>query len=152
MAMANSDGQMAASTRVVPCANQKLRLVKCVKHVLKNLKKMQENLTNLAEPCNICDICDTCRVCLTKVSCFASESAVGPYRRCDHQISQFWVTYGDFFCDLFPGYVNDSKEGHGTFSWPDGRSYQGQWSEGKQSLDSNYVLVCLFMSLHALVA
>jgi hypothetical protein len=37
------------------------------------------------------------------------------------------------------GYVNDSKEGHGTFSWPDGRSYQGQWSEGKQSLDSDYV-------------
>ena len=32
------------------------------------------------------------------------------------------------------GYVNDSKEGHGTFSWPDGRSYQGQWAEGKQSL------------------
>ena len=53
----------------------------------------------------------------------------------------FWC----FLCSLYrffifstdsAGYVNDAKEGHGTFSWPDGRSYRGQWAEGKQSLDS----------------
>jgi len=26
----------------------------------------------------------------------------------------------------------DRKHGHGTFYWPDGRSYEGQWMEGKQ--------------------
>lgn len=30
--------------------------------------------------------------------------------------------------------MNDSKQGFGTFSWPDGRSYKGQWAEGKQTL------------------
>ena len=29
-------------------------------------------------------------------------------------------------------YVDDKKEGHGTFHWPDGRKYEGQWENGKQ--------------------
>ena len=28
-------------------------------------------------------------------------------------------------------YVDDKKEGHGTFHWPDGRKYDGQWENGK---------------------
>eukprot|EP00971_Amphidinium_carterae_P001529 30513-Amphidinium_carterae.1 len=30
------------------------------------------------------------------------------------------------------GYVNGAKSGEGTFTWPDGRIYWGQWSEGLQ--------------------
>ncbi len=28
--------------------------------------------------------------------------------------------------------IDDKKEGHGIFYWPDGRRYDGQWSDGKQ--------------------
>merc|ERR1719310_1756530 len=26
----------------------------------------------------------------------------------------------------------DKKEGEGTFTWPDGRQYEGQWHDGRQ--------------------
>lgn len=29
-------------------------------------------------------------------------------------------------------YVNDKKHGLGVFTWPDGRSYDGEWANGKQ--------------------
>lgn len=29
-------------------------------------------------------------------------------------------------------YVDDKKEGKGTFLWPDGRKYEGGWKNGKQ--------------------
>ena len=29
-------------------------------------------------------------------------------------------------------YVDDKKEGQGTFYWPDGRKYEGAWENGKQ--------------------
>ena len=29
-------------------------------------------------------------------------------------------------------YINDKKEGVGTFWWPDGRVYEGHWVNGKQ--------------------
>eukprot|EP01069_Polyplicarium_translucidae_P005481 Polyplicarium_translucidae@DN2795_c0_g1_i8.p3 len=29
-------------------------------------------------------------------------------------------------------YVHDAKEGEGTFTWPDGRRYEGFWKSGKQ--------------------
>ena len=51
------------------------------------------------------------------------------------EICQFTKQIGSIVsCHKLPGYINDSKEGQGTFSWPDGRSYKGQWSEGKQCL------------------
>lgn len=28
-------------------------------------------------------------------------------------------------------YVNDKKEGFGIFTWPDGREYSGTWLKGK---------------------
>ena len=31
-------------------------------------------------------------------------------------------------------YFNDKKDGEGTFTWADGRSYHGQWSKGKQAV------------------
>ncbi|KAF4741144.1 hypothetical protein FOZ62_006983, partial [Perkinsus olseni] len=30
-------------------------------------------------------------------------------------------------------YVNDQKDGHGVFTWPDGRRYEGGWKAGKQN-------------------
>lgn len=29
-------------------------------------------------------------------------------------------------------YVNDKKEGKGIYTWADGRQYNGQWLNGKQ--------------------
>jgi hypothetical protein len=29
-------------------------------------------------------------------------------------------------------YLDDKKEGRGTFFWPDGRKYEGDWKNGKQ--------------------
>ena len=29
-------------------------------------------------------------------------------------------------------YVDDKKEGEGVFTWPDGRKYDGKWKNGKQ--------------------
>lgn len=29
-------------------------------------------------------------------------------------------------------YVDDKKEGQGIFYWPDGRKYEGGWKNGKQ--------------------
>ena len=28
-------------------------------------------------------------------------------------------------------YTDDKKEGHGIFTWPDGRKYDGAWINGK---------------------
>jgi L1 cell adhesion molecule like protein len=28
-------------------------------------------------------------------------------------------------------YVDDKKQGHGIFTWPDGRKYEGAWFNGK---------------------
>ena len=28
--------------------------------------------------------------------------------------------------------MDDKKEGHGVFTWPDNRQYDGQWKNGKQ--------------------
>jgi len=28
-------------------------------------------------------------------------------------------------------FVNDKREGYGTFSWTDGRKYVGEWKAGK---------------------
>jgi len=28
-------------------------------------------------------------------------------------------------------YVNDKKHGYGIYTYPDGRSYKGQWASGK---------------------
>ena len=28
-------------------------------------------------------------------------------------------------------YKQDKREGHGVFSWPDGRRYEGLWQDGK---------------------
>jgi len=36
-------------------------------------------------------------------------------------------------------YKEDSKDGHGVFSWPDGRKYDGQWPDGKQHGTGSYV-------------
>ena len=30
------------------------------------------------------------------------------------------------------GYQNDKKHGVGTFTWPNGKCYEGNWSDGKQ--------------------
>ncbi|KAF4657269.1 hypothetical protein FOL47_008531 [Perkinsus chesapeaki] len=35
-------------------------------------------------------------------------------------------------------YVNDKKEGYGTFEWPDGRKYAGYWVAGKRHGDGEY--------------
>ena len=29
-------------------------------------------------------------------------------------------------------YYDDKKQGHGVFTWPDGRKYTGGWYDGKQ--------------------
>ena len=35
-------------------------------------------------------------------------------------------------------YVDDKKEGNGTFYWSDGRKYQGMWKNGKQDGKGEY--------------
>ena len=30
-------------------------------------------------------------------------------------------------------YKDDKKDGYGLFEWPDGRKYKGYWSNGKQN-------------------
>jgi hypothetical protein len=30
-------------------------------------------------------------------------------------------------------YVEDKKHGHGVFTWSDGKTYDGSWAHGKQS-------------------
>lgn len=34
--------------------------------------------------------------------------------------------------------MNDKKEGHGIFYWPDGRKYEGKWKNGKQHGEGTY--------------
>lgn len=36
-------------------------------------------------------------------------------------------------------YQNDQKHGQGTFEWPDGRKYIGEWSQGKQHGKGEYI-------------
>jgi hypothetical protein len=36
-------------------------------------------------------------------------------------------------------YKNDQKHGHGTFEWPDGRKYIGEWKDGKQHGEGLYI-------------
>ena len=40
-------------------------------------------------------------------------------------------------------YVADMKDGHGVFTWPDGRKYDGQWSKGKQHGRAKVYDTCL---------
>lgn len=35
-------------------------------------------------------------------------------------------------------YTLDKKEGKGTFIWPDGRKYEGDWLDGKQHGEGDY--------------
>lgn len=35
--------------------------------------------------------------------------------------------------------MNDQKHGRGTFEWPDGRKYIGEWYEGKQHGRGTYI-------------
>ena len=35
-------------------------------------------------------------------------------------------------------FVNDRKEGHGVFTWSDGRTYEGGWKDGKQHGEGIY--------------
>ena len=36
-------------------------------------------------------------------------------------------------------FVNDKREGHGTFIWADGRQYIGEWKAGKQHGIGTYI-------------
>ena len=36
-------------------------------------------------------------------------------------------------------FVNDKREGHGTFVWADGRKYIGEWKAGKQHGVGTYI-------------
>ena len=35
-------------------------------------------------------------------------------------------------------FVDDRKEGHGVFTWSDGRTYEGSWKDGKQHGEGVY--------------
>ena len=35
--------------------------------------------------------------------------------------------------------MNDKKEGHGIYEWPDGRKYDGTWADGKQHGVGTYI-------------
>ena len=37
--------------------------------------------------------------------------------------------------------MNDKREGHGTFSWTDGRKYVGEWKAGKQHGKGTYISI-----------
>ena len=36
-------------------------------------------------------------------------------------------------------YVQDKKEGQGTFTWPNGKVYEGGWMDGKQHGDGKLI-------------
>ena len=38
-------------------------------------------------------------------------------------------------------FVNDSKEGFGQYTWPDGRRYVGQWKKGVQHGEGKYLAI-----------
>ena len=51
-------------------------------------------------------------------------------------------------------YSDDRKEGYGVYTWPDGRVYDGQWHAGKQHGEGKYttVFILFFSLLFCLIA
>lgn len=45
-----------------------------------------------------------------------------------HGTGTFWWPDGRIYIG---DYINDKKHGRGVFTWPDGRKYDGEWFDGK---------------------